>query len=240
VRRLCIALAVCACVLAVVPAAEAERVKPPKKLWSEYPLVPEVQVAVPSQPLRPPVPTATDSPTSGGQSGWILALGLVAAAAVLLVAVARPLAASRGSIAGRVPRPRMPSRPRPRAGSRPHHRPATQYAPLSVLPEPLPRESVPYVTRRSGLVRSRYVVMVEEDGRAHELRRSRAFWQVGREAWQRRIAEDAWDGLANDLRAEGWEVDTTGRYEYFVPLRRAIVSTLEPYTRFGRKGAPGR
>jgi hypothetical protein len=82
--------------------------------------------------------------------------------------------------------------------------------------------------------------MVEEEGRIHELRRSRAFWQVGREAWQRRIAEDAWDGLANDLRAEGWEVDTTGRYEYFVPLRRAIVSTLEPYTRFGRKGAPGR
>jgi hypothetical protein len=83
--------------------------------------------------------------------------------------------------------------------------------------------------------------MVEEEGRTHELRRSRAFWQVGREAWQRRIAEGAWDGLANELRAEGWEVDTTGHYEYFVPLRRAIVSTLEPYTRFGRKGgAPGR
>jgi hypothetical protein len=240
VRLLCSALAVCACVLAVVPAAEAERANPPKKLWSEYPLAPKVHVAVRSQPLRPPVATTTDSPPSGGQSGWILAVGLVAAAAVFLVAFGRPLAASRGSIAGRVPRPRLPSRPRPRAGSRPHHGLATQYAPLSVFPESAPRESVPYVTRRSGLVRSHYVVMVEEDGRTQELRRSRAFWQVGREAWQRRIAEDAWDGLANDLRAEGWEVDTTGRYEYFVPLRRAIVSTLEPYTRFGRKGAPGR
>ena len=47
---------------------------------------------------------------------------------------------------------------------------------------------------------------------------------------QQRKAEAAWDDLANDLRGEGWELDTAGRYEYYVPLRRAIVSTLEPYT----------
>jgi hypothetical protein len=50
------------------------------------------------------------------------------------------------------------------------------------------------------------------------------------------MAENAWDALANDLRAEGWEVDLTGRFEYFVPLRRAIISTLEPYTRWERTG----
>ncbi len=242
-RRVCIVLAACACVLVVVPAADAERVKPPKKLWSEYPLVPKVRVrvAAPSHPLRPPVATVADSPPSGGRSGWILTLALAAGGVVVVLAVARPLVASRGRSAGRVPRPRMPSRPRRRAGS-PHRRPAVvQYAPLQVGPEPeRPSESVPYITRRSGVLRSRYVVMVEEEGRTQELRRSKPFWQVGREAWQRGWAEDAWDRLSNDLRAEGWEVDASGRYEYFVPLRRALVSSLEPYSRLGRRNAPGR
>jgi hypothetical protein len=115
------------------------------------------------------------------------------------------------------------------------HRGATvrQYAPVGVVPEPTasPLEAVPYVTRRSGLIRSRYVVMVEEEGRAHALRRSRPFWVIGHAAAQLRSAEAAWDNLANDLRADGWEVDTAGRYEYYVPLRRAIVTTLEPYIR---------
>jgi hypothetical protein len=236
-RRLCIGLAAMACVLLVVQTADAERVRSPKKLWSEYPLAaPTTRVAdpMPARPLLPPVGAAAARPAADAQSGWLLALAVATAGVVVLLVATR-------IVAPIVPTVRMPSRPRvrPRTRSR-RAEPPTQYAPRSALPEPAPREFVPYVTRRSGLVRSRYVVMVEKEGRTHELRRSRAFWQVGREAWQRRIAEDAWDGLANDLRAEGWEVDTTGRYEYFVPLRRAIVSTLEPYTRFGRKGAAGR
>jgi hypothetical protein len=74
------------------------------------------------------------------------------------------------------------------------------------------------------------VVVTDRSERGQELRRSRAFWRLGGESAQQRRAEAAWDDLANDLRADGWEVDTTGRYEYYVPLRRAIVSTLEPYT----------
>ncbi len=236
-RRLCIAVVALAFVL-VLPATGAaeEQPGPPRELWSAYPLGPKSRVATarPSRPLIPPVVadrTATDT-----QSGWLLALAVATAGVIVLLLATRVVAPV-------MPTVRMPSRPRARLRTRPRPRRTeqhTQYAPLRVAPEPAPRESVPYVTRRSGLVRSRYVVMVEEEGRTRELRRSRAFWQVGREAWQRRIAEDAWDGLANELRAEGWEVDTTGRYEYFVPLRRAIVSTLEPYTRYGRKGAPGR
>ena len=232
-RRLCIAVAALACVL-VLPSTGAaeEQPGPPRELWSAYPLEPKSPVATvtPSGPLIPPV--VADTPATDAQSGWLFVLAVATAGVVVLLGVTRVVA----------PTVRMPSRPRVRPRARPRRtEPPTQYAPLSILPEPASRESVPYVTRRSGLVRSRYVVMVEEEGRTHELRRSRAFWQVGREAWQRRIAEDAWDGLANELRAEGWEVDTTGHYEYFVPLRRAIVSTLEPYTRFGRKGgAPGR
>ena len=263
-RRLCIALVALACVLVLAPAGQAERAAgTPKKLWSQYPLEPKGRQAAPAprpaEPFLPPVQAET--PVSDGQPGWILWLAVAAAGAFLLLAAARPLVTSRGHVGGRRsvhavaartrhlgerarrarPTMRMPTRPRRRAGPHPHRRPAVaQYAPLSVVVEEAPREAVPYVTRRSGFLRSRYVVMVDEAGRTHELRRSRAFWQIGRHSWQRRMAEDAWDELANDLRAEGWEVDVTGRYEYFVPLRRAIVSTLEPYTQYGRKGAPGR
>ena len=91
-------------------------------------------------------------------------------------------------------------------------------------------ERAPFITRRSGLLRSRYVVVADHSG-GRTLRRSRAFWRIGGAAVQQRKAEAAWDDLANDLRADGWEVDTAGRFEYYVPLRRAIVTTLEPYTR---------
>ena len=267
-RRLCVALVALACVLVLPPAGQAERAAgTPKKLWSEYPLVPKGRQAAaaprPAEPFLPPVQAET--PVRDGQHGWILWLAVAAAGTFLLLAATSRLATSRGRVGGRSvqaalsartrhfrpraqragPTLRMPSRLRRRAGSRAHGRPAVvQYAPLSVVPppsvvaEPAPRESVPYVTRRSGLLRSRYVVMMEESGRAREVRRSRAFWLLGREAWQSRMAEDAWDELANELRAEGWEVDVTGRYEYFIPLRRAIVSTLEPYTRWERESRP--
>ena len=262
-RRLCVTLVALACILVLAPAGQAERdAGTPKKLWSEYPLGPKGRQAVaaprPAEPFLPPVQVET--PVRGGQPGWIVWLAVAAAGAFLLLAGARPLVTSRGHVGGRRsvnavaararhlgqrarrarPTVRMPTRPRRRAGLHPHRRPAVaQYAPLSVVvDEQAPRETVPYVTRRSGFLRSRYLVMVDESGRTNELRRSRAFWQIGRHSWQRRMAEDAWDKLANDLRAEGWEVDVTGRYEYFVPLRRAIISTLEPYTRWERESRP--
>jgi hypothetical protein len=262
-RRIYTVIVILACVLVLAPAGQAERVAgSPKKLWSQYPLEPKGQQAAPPLPAEPYVPPlVTDQPEAGGRSDWIVWLAVAGAGAFVLLLAARPLAISRGHAGGRRlhalsartrdigarardarPSVRMPTRPRRRTGPRrPHRRPAaTQYAPVSLVAEPAPPETVPYVTRRSGLVRARYVVLVDEGGTTSELRRSRAFWQIGPDAWQRRTTENAWDALANDLRAEGWEVDTTGRYEYFVPLRRAIVSTLEPYTRFGRKSAPGR
>jgi hypothetical protein len=268
-RRLCVALVTFALVLALVPAAQAERVAgTPKKLWSEYPLEPKGRQAaplpaepkgrqaapVPAEPLLPPAAGA-DAPVTDGQSNWILWVAVAVAGVFVLLAATRPFATSRGHVGRSVraltartqrlgagarrarPALRMPTRPRRRVGPRQdRHRPPAvlQYAPVSLVMEPTPRESVPYVTRRSGLVRARYVVMVDEAGLTRELRRSRAFLQIGPESRQRRAAEDAWDALANDLRAEGWEVDATGRYEYFIPLRRAIVSTLEPYTRWER------
>ena len=140
---------------------------------------------------------------------------------------------------------------RPADGTRTARRPA-QYAPAAspayeVVEVEAPSslrvgerddapEPVPYITRRSGLVRSRYVVVTNDARRA--LRRSRAFWRIGGVDRQRRRAEAAWHDLANDLRADGWELDAEGRYEYYVPLRRAIVSTLEPYTQAVRTDSP--
>jgi hypothetical protein len=257
-RRLCSVLVALACILALAlaPVGQAERVADsPKKLWSEYPLEPKGRQAAPepAEPLLPPV--EADRPITGDQPNWLLWLAVAAAGVVVLLAAARPLATSRGDVGRRSMRAltartrrlgegarrarpvlRMPTRPRRRARPRSRTRTAAglQYAPVTLVAEAAPAESVPYVTRRSGLVRARYVVLVDEAGHTRELRRSRAFWQIGRSSWQRHIAEDAWDRLANDLRAEGWEVDATGRYEYFVPLRRAIISTLEPYTRWER------
>jgi hypothetical protein len=258
-RRMYAAVGVLACVLVLAPAGQAERVAgSPKKLWSEFPLEQKGQQTTPAprpaEPFLPPI--ATDSSEAGAQSDWIVWLAVAGAGALVLLLVARPLATSRSHVGGRRlralsartrdlgarardarPSLRMPTRPRRRAGPRRRRRVVTQYAPVSVVAEPAaPPETVPYVTRRSGLVRARYVVLVDEGGSTSELRRSRAFWQIGRGSWQRRMAENAWDALANDLRAEGWEVDLTGRFEYFVPLRRAIISTLEPYTRWERTG----
>jgi hypothetical protein len=255
-RRLCVALVALACILVLAPAAQAERVAgSPKKLWSQYPLEPKGRQAapLPAEPFLPPA-AAADPPVTNGQPSWILWVAVAAAGVFVLLAATRPFATSRGQLGGRSvralttgtrrlgagarrarPALRNPTRPRRRVGPRPdpHRGPAgSQYAPVSLVTEPTPPEFVPYVTRRSGLVLARYVVLVDEGGRTRELRRSRAFSQLGPDTWQRRTAEDAWDALANDLRAEGWEVDATGRFEYFIPLRRAIVSTLEPYTRW--------
>ena len=178
---------------------------------------------------------------SSGAGYWLPLLAVVAIALLVTTRFARPLAATGGhALHGRIgavrdrtrrPRPtrRSPTRAaeRPLSGGHP-----VQYAPMTVpaeaeAPLSVPAEFVPYVTRRSGLVRSRYVVVTDDSGRTAE--RSRAFWLIGDAAAQQRRAEAAWDDLANQLRADGWELDMAGRYEYYVPLRRAIISTLEPY-----------
>jgi hypothetical protein len=204
---------------------------------------------------------------SSGSSYWLPLLAVVAIALLVATPFLVPLAASgakvvdrrvgalRGRTRRRLARPtrqarsRSPTRSPGRTGS---SRLPIQYAPVSVAPneveapQPVPvsvapneveaPQPVPYITRRSGLVRSRYVVVTADSGRA--LRQSRAFWRIGGAVAQRRRAEAAWDDLANDLRADGWELDTAGRYEYYVPLRRALVSTLEPYSRASPSDSP--
>jgi hypothetical protein len=210
--------------------------------------------------LPPPVAPPSDegSPVADDSSGLKYWLPLMAVAAILLLLGTRPvrqasptgghvLGVRVGALRGRARQLRTRPKRRPPARSADRTRTArrpVQYAPTAEpvdevvveVESPSPRaeerddapEPVPYITRRSGLVRSRYLVVTDDSGRA--LRRSRAFWRIGGAGAQLRRAEAAWDNLANDLRADGWELDTVGRSEYYVPLRRAIVSTLEPYT----------
>jgi hypothetical protein len=230
--------------------ATPARAQDPTKLWSEYPLVPKVEQAAPS-PVGPFLPPSGVEPPvkdeSSGTGYWLPLLAVAAIALLVATRFARPLAATGGhALHGRIGAVRdRTRRPRPtrRSPTRPAERPLSarqpvQYAPTTVpgeaeaeveieAPRSVPAEFVPYVTRRSGLVRSRYVVVTDDSGRTAE--RSRAFWLIGDAAAQQRRAEAAWDDLANQLRADGWELDMAGRYEYYVPLRRAIISTLEPY-----------
>jgi hypothetical protein len=239
----------------------------PTELWSEYPLVPKVEQAAPS-PVGPLLPPRDEgSPAADDSSGLKYWLPLMAVAAIVLLLgtrLVRQVSPTGGHVLGervgalrgraRRLRTRPTRRPPTRSadGTRTPRRPV-QYAPAaepaSVVeveveaPSSLSAEErndaperAPYITRRSGLVRSRYVVVTNDARRA--LRRSRAFWRIGGVDRQRRRAEAAWHDLANDLRADGWELDAEGRYEYYVPLRRAIVSTLEPYTQAVRTDSP--
>jgi hypothetical protein len=245
-----------AVVVGLAFAAPATAQNAPTELWSEYPLTPKVEQAAPSAigPFLPP--GGVESPVTDGSSGtgyWLPLLAVLAIALLVAARFARPLATTGTHVVGRrvaAFRGRTQLRPRPpRRSSRSAGRTRSsggspvQYAPITMPAaevetealRSLPAEdqeapgTVPFVTRRSGLVRSRYVVVADDSGRT--LRRSKAFWRIGGAAAQQRRAEAAWDDLANGLRADGWELDTAGRYEYYVPLRRAIVATLEVYTR---------
>jgi hypothetical protein len=248
---------VVAVVVGLAFAAPARAQDAPTKLWSEYPLVPKVEQAAPSPvgPFLPP--SGVESPVKDGSSGtgyWLPLLAVVAVALLVAARFARPLAATGTNVVGRRvaafrgrtqlrPRPTRRSRSRSAGRTRSRSGPSTiQYAPTTVPAAEVeieaPRslradereESVPFITRRSGVVRARYVVVGDHSG-GRTPRRSRPFWLIGDAAAQQRRAEAAWDDLANDLRADGWELDTAGRYEYYVPLRRTIVTTLEPYIR---------
>jgi len=92
------------------------------------------------------------------------------------------------------------------------------------------------VIRRTGLVRSRFVVYADEsDGELSAQASSRSFWRVGGGAWRERLAEDAWDDLMNDLRLSGWEPESARRSDFYVSLRRlesgppSVVPTIQAY-----------
>jgi hypothetical protein len=248
---------VVAVVVGLAFAAPTRAQDAPTKLWSEYPLVPKVEQAAPSPvgPFLPP--SGVESPVKDESSGtgyWLPLLAVVAVALLVAARFARPLAATGTDVVGRrvaALRSRTQMRPLPTRRSRSRSAGRTLSpsgpSPIQYAPSPAPAAEVeieaprslradelegpiPFITRRSGLLRSRYVVVADLWG-GPTLRRSRAFWQIGGAAAQQRRAEAAWDDLANGLRADGWELDTAGRYEYYVPLRRAIVTTLEPYIR---------
>jgi hypothetical protein len=93
-----------------------------------------------------------------------------------------------------------------------------------------------FVIRRTGLVRSRFVVYADEPGGELSAQASsRSFWHVGGAAWRERLAEDAWDDLMNDLRMSGWAQESARRSDFYVSLRRieddssSVVPTIEAY-----------
>jgi hypothetical protein len=212
-------------------------------------------------PLLPP--TASEaSPAPGDSTRWgvwltALALGFVA---LLLAARTVPPVAASGVrvVGGHVRRLRPPALPRPRPRTRkpkaepvqlrehpPHprapirRRQAAQYAPLPqvAIAEPdIEREARRSVVRRTGLLRSRFVVVSDEPGgKVSRVGRSRSFWRIGGEAQRERAADDAWIDLVEDLRNAGWEPDSP-RSDYYVLLRRvddgssSIMPTIEAYT----------
>jgi hypothetical protein len=211
--------------------------------------------------IGPLLPPADAAPAPGDSTNWGVWLAALALGSIVLLVAARtvpPVAASGlRAVGGGVRSLRSHTIPRPRPRSRkpkskpmqlrehpPHPRaPAsgrrTQYAPLppvSVAEPELEREPRRYVVRRTGFLRSRFVVAADEPGgKVTRVASSRSFWRVGDAARQERSADDAWHELINDLRASGWE-PSTQRSDFWVPLRRIddgttpILTTLEAYT----------
>jgi hypothetical protein len=230
---------VTAAALAFTTSGAAQREEMPTELWSAFPLVQEVErTSTPRvAPFLPPTdsgtaPAADDAPPWGM---WTLAAA--AGVAMLLVAtrLLRPAPARR-----RRREAPVELRPRPRHLPRPveTRRPLAQYAPSPTLVlAGAPEEPSRSVVRRTGLLRSRYVVLEgRSPGEQETVASSRSFWNVGGGELRERVAEDAWDDLMNDLRAEGWEPDPTRRSDFYVLLNPvppeglpSIVSTLDAY-----------
>jgi hypothetical protein len=234
----------------------------PTELWSEYPVVQKVQRTQQTEqtsigPLLPPTnPDAAPVPSE--TTRWSLWLPVVAVGLLVVLFAARtavPVATSgirtvaggtrrvRG-VATRRPRVRRTrpiqlreAPPRTRAPAR---RRGTQYAPLppvAVAEPDVEREARHYVARRTGFLRSRFVVVADEPGgKMTHLRASRSFWRVGGDARREGAADDAWNDLVNDLRATGWEPASAQPSDFYVLLRpvdtspSSIVPTLEAYT----------
>lgn len=259
-RALVVLLVTLASVLVLAGPAGATRSHPPTKLWSEYPLVAQTTATAAAgsgavAPVAPPPAAAVEAaPGGSGSSGWALwaALSALTVLAVLVVArVSQPLlAATTRRTRHRPPSVREHAKPEPvrlRAHPQPFAdpqpgAPLAQYAPeptvaeRPVEPEPSTRRSV---VRRTGILRSRFVVVADEtNGHVRELARSKSFWRVGGEGFRERAAEQAWDELVDVLRTSGWEPDSARRSDFYVLLREvehargvsSILPTLEAYT----------
>jgi hypothetical protein len=254
IRWLVVGAAVSVALVLAAPGV-AQREEPLTELWSEYPLVQTVE-ATGSQNIGPFLPPSDPeaAPISGDSTRWSVWLGVAALGLIAVLVAARTapaVASGRRARAGsgRTPRSqaaprarrREPSptrvRPSPRSAPRGQVRaPLSQYAPQTDdTPDPQddPRR---FVIRRTGLVRSRFVVYVDEsDGELSAQASSRSFWRVGGAAWRERLAEDAWDDLMNDLRLSGWEPESARRSDFYVSLRRlesgppSVVPTIQAY-----------
>jgi hypothetical protein len=238
----------------VVAAPAGAQSEMPTELWSEYPLVqtverPEAGTAV--GPFLPPDPEA--APATGESTWWSLWLALLALSAIGMVYAVRaisPVAISgmrrvggraRARHVGAPARPRKP-RQRPERSGRPRA-PVTrrQYAPRPLVPvaEPTVEPEVEprrYVMRRTGLLRSRFVVVADRPGSEVEpVGRSRSFWSVGSAGRLERGAGEAWSRLVDELRSGGWEPEAA-RSDYYVLLRpvedapASVPETIEAYT----------
>ena len=235
-----------ALLLAATASAQSEEL--PTELWSEYPLVQEVERDGSANvgPFLPPVGPGAEPAAGGGTplAVWFVAgaLGLLAILAVTRVTLPTAPSIRRG-------RPLHAVRPSavPRGTWRsPTSAPLAQYAPAdSPVPDVIggddPRRSV---VRRTGILRSRFVVVADAmAGDFEAVASSRTFWNVGRDTSRERAAEDAWDELMDDLRAAGWEPDPARRSDYYALLRpiapeqSSIVPTIEAYHQ--RSDRPG-
>jgi hypothetical protein len=248
-------------VLVLVPSTSAQTSEMPTELWSEYPLVQKVERSESSTigPLLPPVPADPEAaPAPDDSTRWSLWLVLLAFGSIAVLFAVRtgvPVAASglrvvgggARQLRGRVSRPTRPRKPRPtQLREHPSHprapasRTRTQYAPLppvSVAEPDVEREPRRYVVRRTGFLRSRFVVVADEPGgKVSHVARSRSFPRVGDVARREESADDAWRDLVNELRAGGWE-PSAQLSDFWVPLRRvddgpsSILPTIEAYTR---------
>jgi len=228
-----------ALLLAATASAQSEEL--PTELWSEYPLVQEVERSgSPSiGPFLPPVDPGTEPVAGGGATPWAVwlaagALGLLAVVAVTRGTLSTAPSARRGRPPHTVPSPFVPRR----TWRSPTSRPLAQYAPAdSSVPDVMggdePRRSV---VRRTGILRSRFVVVADAmAGDFEAVASSKSFWSVGRDSSRDRAAEDVWDRLMNDLRADGWEPDPARRSDYYALLRpiapeqSSIVPTIEAF-----------
>jgi hypothetical protein len=237
VRRLLALVVLVGVPLAAAPAG-AQGDQMPKKLWSAYPLVQEVERS--STPSLDPILPLDDSGTAPGPEGapsWRIWGAAMAACLLALLFVTRLLRP--------VPNPRADARGgavqlRPHAQPTPHPEPSTlgQYAPSpSLMLADAPEAPWRSVVMRTGLLRSRYVVLEGDSPEdQHAVAESRSFWSIGGAGVQERVAEDVWDDLMNDLRASGWEPEPTRRSDFYVLLQPvepeepvSIVSTLEAY-----------
>ena len=263
-------LLVCAAlfsILVLAAPAGAQKSDMPTELWSEYPLVPKVESTESRTigPLLPPSDSET-VPAPGDSTRWgvWLAVAMLGLLAVLLTArtlravsaadaTAREYRArsSRAPVLSWPPAgERKPTQlhPSPRSTPRvPVAKPVAQYAPRPVeAPDDLVEEPRRFVMRRTGLVRSRFVVLADDPGGGPKvLASSRSFWRVGGAARRELLAEDAWDDLMNELRLSGWEQESARRSDYYVSLRRvddpvssSVLPTIEAYTHASEGSEP--